>query len=147
MPQPAPAYVQALRDSIRPRSFEGTTLCFVRAVGETAIEASFDFGATWHDFPLTEIVSAETVRTVTFQNASYELVRLFLREDHPTIEIAALTAQVRHLQGKDRSCGCGERKAARTSAARDLHCDELCRDKVGCDWWDCMFWCIFFREP
>jgi hypothetical protein len=74
MPQSTPSYVQSLRESIRPRNLEGTTLCLVRSVADDSIDASFNFGEDWHAFPLSEIISAETVRTVTLVACPHRVV-------------------------------------------------------------------------
>src|SRR5205085_403431 len=88
---------------------EHSLITITRAVTDTHVEASPDFGETWENLPLAEIVDVEVLKDVPTVRGSYPLVRLLLQEEHPTIEIAALRAQVRALRsGLKRGCACSQ---------------------------------------
>jgi hypothetical protein len=133
----------SLRNALGPRDLKGTILCFVRDITHSEIEVSFDMGATFERVSSEEISGAEKVKQVVLANAIYDLVRLYTKDYHPTIEIAALSAQVRSQRAYPprQSCGCSEPQA------RDgvLHCRDVCAEAHGCDWVNCVFWCAFLR--
>lgn len=137
---PGPTDVQRLRESIAPEDYPGSMLCFVRAASETELEASLDLGETWDHLPVGEIVGAEVVKQIVRPRAAYQLVRLTLKDAHPTIEIAALRAQVRSLRGL----------LKRDPVERIYTCEDLCMESPftssGCSYVNCLFWCVFLRE-
>lgn len=133
------------------QSYKNTILCLVRSGDQDSLEASLDFGASWNRFPLDEATNAEVVRQVDLPKGSYPLVRLALKDDHPTIEIAALKAQVDMMRRVTQSspCGCGSQPASSTVGEVipfgpwGKSCLELCSDENGCGWAACIYWCAF----
>ena len=126
--------LQTLSQSINPKDYRSTMLCLVRSTTDDEVEASLDLGETWDRLPLDELTGAEVVKQVEMPDAAYDLVRLFLKEPHPTIELVALSAQVRLMKDPPTERG---------------HCMYLCHEspytKHGTAFVNCVFWCAFLR--
>jgi hypothetical protein len=144
--------LQAFRQAVQPKDHASTTLCFVKSITADAMEISFDFGVNWDTVPVSEVTGAEVVKRVERPAAQYDLARLYLKESHPTIEIAALSAQVRHLQ-KSPGCDCGTTPANQRGLQVEgadpdpnvMRCGDICAGLSGCEWTRCLFWCAFLR--
>jgi hypothetical protein len=142
--------LQTFRQSISPKDHSDTTLCFIKSMSADSMDISFDFGVSWDTVRVDEITHAEMVKRVDMSHAQYDLARLFLKESHPTIEIAALSAQVRHLRGKT-GCDCASAAAGQRvhqteeESASSWQCGDLCAGETGCAYTRCLFWCAFLR--
>ncbi len=104
-----------LKAAIKTTEYPHRTVCLVRQVTDTHIEAQFWYQADqdWVNLPLKEITASKMLRQVNKVTAGdYSLVELGLHDDHPVIEIEALRAQVRFLRDNaSGSCACGTRHA------------------------------------
>jgi hypothetical protein len=123
-------------------------LTIVRETTKDSVEVSPDFGTTWTKFPLSEIADAEPIKEVTLPRGNYHLVRLLLKEDHPSIESIALRAQVDFLRSSS-ACSCtgsaGQPSGGVPTLRMNSQCGEICADESGCGWWACVYWCGFLR--
>ncbi len=147
--------IKAFRKQLEPREYEHTTLCLVRAATDEFLEASFDFGSNWIRLPMAEVVSATVLKTVDLPKARYPLVRLVMDEEHPGIELAAVSAQLVHMQTRSQAgCSCSDSDMGPSAIApRKMEqgprwtgsCLELCAPESGCDFWSCVYWCAFLR--
>lgn len=134
--------------SAKPVFHTHTILTFIRETMDDYVEVSPDFGATWEKFPLSEIVDAEIIKNIPMPKGSYPLVRLILKEEHPTIEIIALRAQVKYLNANGEcQCEATDGTVPNGIGTRMLRvqCGTICADESGCDWWACIYWCGFLR--
>jgi hypothetical protein len=127
--------------------FTNTILCLARGGTPTSLDASLDLGNSWTELPLAETSDAEVIKTIDLHAARYPLVRLFLATEHPTIEIAALEAQVRLM--RQHPCSCTTTNSA--SQVRPFYGHgggsvlEMCADETGCDFVACVYWATFLR--
>lgn len=157
--------IAKLRNEIRTSEPPHGTICIVRAVTDTHLEAKFDpedVGG-WVLLPLTEIKTATVLRQLKVRTGEYSLVQLELTDEHPQVEIAALTAQLNQLLNQEH-CSCTEASShrrirpqtagngARTAVAMEMEtetgdpsvpdCYRFCKPLKGCQYWGCLFGCI-----
>ena len=140
--------LNAKLQGVKPVFHKHTIVTFIRETTANYLEASPDFGQTWVKFPVSEIDDAEVIKQVPTAKGSFPLVRLLLKEDHPTIEIAALRAQVRFLTAGG-NCSCNDKTSSIQPTGgtymMPLQCGSVCAGETGCDWWACVYWCGFLR--
>jgi hypothetical protein len=153
-----PAYDSSpLKAAIKTTEYPHRTVCLVRHVTDTHIEAQFWYQADndWVKLPLKEIAAAKVLRQVSKVTAGeYSLVELGLHDDHPVIEIEALQAQVRFMRNNPPGpCACGTRNAqaavskdhasvAELTREASGDCAGNCQYSSGCGWWYCMEYCL-----
>src|SRR5262249_21294682 len=90
----------SLQAAIRTTEYPHRTVCMVRGVTDTHVEAQFWVQAEheWVMLPLKEIASFKVLRQVDkVTTGEYSLVELGLNDEHPVTEIEALQAQVRYM--------------------------------------------------
>jgi hypothetical protein len=146
-----------LKSAITTTEYPHRTVCLVREVTDTLIEAQFWYAADndWVKLPVNEIASAKVLRQVNKVTAGeYSLVELGLRDDHPVTEIEALRAQVRFMRDNPLgSCACGTRNTRAAASHEHATVAELtpeaaskcfrnCQYSSGCGWWYCMTYCV-----
>lgn len=160
--------IDQLRQGLRTSEPPHGTTCIVRSVTDTHLEAQFDPDAVdaWVLLPLSEIRTASVLRQVSLLKGTYTVVRLELQDDHPQVEIAALTAQVNRLLDRDpQACGCdgtpgpARRPGAPAGGAASMRheaqpmepgdpgvgdCHRFCKRLKGCEYWGCMFGCTLY---
>ena len=158
--------IDNLREGIRTSEPPHSTTCIVRSITDTHVEAQFDPDAVgaWVALPIGEIKAASVIRQIKLLTGEYSLVKLELEDEHPQVEIAALTAQVNQLlNGNHETCCCGGAAQARPQVQPALaslastryqtepadpgdpgprDCHRLCKGLRGCEYWGCMFGCI-----
>jgi hypothetical protein len=131
---------------IRPEAFQHSTLCLVRSATQDSIEGSFDFGETWDILPVSELIATCIVKDVLLPKAIYQLVRLVLKKEHPTIELAALSAQIRYIQANSQcSCFATSTTASANSVNSLSTTSPRCEEESGCSFWGCLYWATFLR--
>jgi hypothetical protein len=147
-----------LKEQIHPRTFRHTTICFVNSISEDNIEISFDFAYSWTKVPLTEIEAAYVLKEVELPTSRHPLVRLELNDNHSTVEIAALLAQLDYEKNCNSHCKCNENEETmssnKTSSRHKAHTRRMkwsgsplehCAGEKGCGFWACVYYHAFLK--